>query len=128
MSEIIKRHGNRSELLGNGKILGKNFTLEDISSSGCRIRILEELAVGETYDMSLEIFGHPGMKRHVELRAHLVRFITRSELVGNEYAFEFVGLSEWARIDLDELINVTGSKATERTEHKLTAHHNIGKE
>ncbi len=118
MSEQIKRHGTRGELLGNGKINGKNFTLEDISSSGCRIRYLGELTVGETYDMTLEIYGHPGMKRHVELRGHLIRFISTSAIVGNEYAFEFVGLSDYARIDLDELINLTNSKMADHTERK----------
>lgn len=128
MSDERARHGNRGELLGNGKINGKKFTLEDISSSGCRIRYMGELVVGDTYDLILEIYGHPGMKRHVEVQAKLVRFISSSELVGNEYALEFVGLSEMARIDLDELINITNIKTRDHSEHKLAKQHNIGKE
>ena len=104
MSDEKPRHGNRGELLGIGKIGRCKFKVEDISSSGCRIRYTGELTVGETYELILEIYGRPGIKRHIELKGKLVRFISMSELVGNEYALEFVGLSEMARIDLDELI------------------------
>jgi len=114
MSDEIVRQGNRGYLLGNGEIEKKRFSLEDISSSGCRIRYIGELHEGETYDLVLELYGHPGMKRQVELMARLVRFISSSELVGNEYALEFVDLSEMARIDLDELINTTNNKRWDR--------------
>lgn len=128
MSDEKPRHGNRGELLGIGKIGRYKFNVEDISSSGCRIRYMGELTVGETYDLTLEIYGHPGMKRHIELKAKLIRFISTSELVGNEYALEFIGLSEMARIDLDELINLTHAREMNHCEHKFSVQHNIDKE
>ena len=102
--------GNRGGLLGTGKINRKDFSLEDISSSGCRIRYEGSLKIGETYALELKIYGHPGLEKHLEMKAKTVRRISCSEIVGNEYALEFIGLSEMAAIELDELINARNNK------------------
>ena len=108
--------GNRGGLLGTGKINGKDFSLEDISSSGCRIRYEGDLKKGETYVIELEIHGYPGLEKHLQMKAKSVRRISCSEIVGNEYALEFIGLSEMARIELDELINARNNKLVDNKE------------
>ena len=118
LDEKLRREnrGNRGGLLGKGKINGKDFSLEDISSSGCRIRYEGSLKIGETYALSLKIHGHPGLEKHVEVKAKTVRRISCSEIVGNEYALEFIGLSEMARIELDELINARNNKLVDNVD------------
>lgn len=121
--ESNTRNFLRCELMGKGAFDNKTFTLEDISASGARIRTIFKIDIGYEGPFLLELFGHPGLKRHIELKAKCVRLISSSEIIGNEYGIEFEELSEHAKIDLDEIITITAGKMAGGKEHSLCAMH-----
>ncbi len=115
----------RCELMGKGVFDNKTFTLEDISASGARIRTTYNIEIGYGGAFLLELFGHPGLKRHIELNAKCVRLISSSEIIGNEYGIEFEELTENAKIDLDEIITITASKMAGGKEHSLCSRNSM---